>query len=878
MATIRDDGKTISSGTGPGGPGGTVHAGGGDISSGFGQTPGGTSHAGDPDISSGHGASPASAGIALNVGDTLVINTISYQYQGVISKSSGEAEIFLISRSGKKCALKLYYPNFKPKEDIVKQLLQLNHEDIINVHDCGYYHDRFYEIMDYAEGGTLEKYLPIKDVKRVKQIITETINAFKFCHNQGIIHKDIKPQNLYYKNADGTDVLIGDFGISSLLESGMSRHLTSQSLTVGYAAPEMYGIGGKVYIGKEVDYYALGITLIHVWDGKSPFDGLGIHAISNLTTSGKVHIPDDMPKEIQKLVKGLITVDYVKRWGHDEVRRWLNGEDVPVHFQVKEISYPPYQFGQNETATTVEEIANLFKKYPDRAKKQLYSNKISAWINVFNQGLSSDLDTIVEDDYPKDQDAGIQKAIYILNPDEPYSYGGKTCRTTDELADELEADFSNYIKELTNPVHSFYLYLEAHDAKTEADTFRQYFSTFPAKKALNTIILELRGRESYKIGGQLFFSPEELLGYNDQQFIVNELKDLESGLSLWIEGSSFDVIKNQVEKWRALDWHDEVTIKFAILKSGPFGADSKDNADSCYKLAHILVSSDTERTLRALKMCLVADDAYFIRIATDKKFDSISSEIYQLLKEHLRENLSKRDDFIKSLRKQAPEHLLLKRIDKEQRLFDRKMKTIASSVDEQRKKQKNDADVQINTAKNKKADELKKKLDDDGDKNCKIGLAVASLVCGVLCFIYIDKITVWHFAFLGFPIGFVVNDKMGSSGFSEDTENFGQMVMVFICSIVTLIAAWIATQFITVKLLVFLCSAAFIAYAFYIVYSHIQKRNEAVMTSIAGLGYLNDQTKQIDVQFDAMQTKAASDLMRDIVNLEEDAIDKALAS
>lgn len=563
MSTIREDGSTIPSGVGPGDTSGTVHAGSGDISSGFGTTPSGTVHGGGPGITSGvHGASPASAGISVNVGDPIVINSITYKYEGVISKSTGEAEIFLLSHNGNKCVFKLYYPNFKPKEDIVKQLKQLKHEDIINVHDYGYYHDRFFEIMDYAEGGTLEQRLPIKEISRLKKIISETVNAYKFCHANGIIHKDIKPQNLYFKNADGTDIVIGDFGISSSLEGGMSRHLTSQSLTVGYAAPEMYGIDGKVYIGKEVDYYALGITTIHIWDGESPFDGLNSYAIANLTTSGKVYIPDDMPKDIQKLVKGLITIDYTKRWGYDEIQRWLHGEDVPVHFHVAEINYPPYQFSPSGTAATPVELANILKKNPDKAQKHLYSGKLSAWVNLFNPGLAVELDRIVEDDYPKDQDAGIQKVIYILNPDEAFIHNGKECRTLEELADILEEGFPHYTSALLNPNYSFYLYLEAHDAKKEADTFRKYFKTFSAKKALNTIILELRGRESFKLGGELFFKPEELLKYKDRQFLVKELKDKESGLSLWIEGTSSHGIKEQLEKWRGLKKCDETTLVY----------------------------------------------------------------------------------------------------------------------------------------------------------------------------------------------------------------------------------------------------------------------------------------------------------------------------
>lgn len=565
MTTIRKDGSTISSGVAPADSIGTVHAGGGgDIPSGFGSTSSGTVHGGGPDITSGmHGPYPAVAAISLNIGDSIVINSITYQYHGVISKSTGEAEIFLLTHNEQKCVFKLYYPNFKPKEDILKKLKQLKHDDIINVHDYGYYHDRFFEVMDYAEGGTLDKYLPIKNLARIKQIISETVNAYKFCHANRIIHKDIKPQNLYYKNSNGTDIVIGDFGISSALETGMSRHLTSQSLTVGYAAPEMYGVGGKVYIGKEVDYYALGITLIHIWEGKSPFDGLSIHAISNLTTCGKVCIPEDMPKELQKLVKGLITVDYTKRWGSEEIQRWMQGEDVPLHFHIVEINYPPYQFSANEAAATAEELASVLKNFPEKGKKHLYSRKLSAWVNLFNQGLAVELDRIIEDDYPKDQDAGIQKAIYILNPDEAFVQNGKEYRTAEELANALEEDFSHYMTALANPNNSFYLYLEAHEAQKEADIFRKYFKTFSAKKALNTIILELNGRESINLGGELFFTPDELLkNYKDRQMLVNELKDTESKLSLWIEGSNFDEIKKQVEQWRKLRQCDEITLAY----------------------------------------------------------------------------------------------------------------------------------------------------------------------------------------------------------------------------------------------------------------------------------------------------------------------------
>jgi serine/threonine protein kinase len=70
---------------------------------------------------------------------------------------------------------------------------------------------------------------------------------------------------MLYRLPDKTGLVIGDFGISSALEEGFSKHLTDQARTNTYAAPEVFqSIRGNAVIGKEVDYYSLGISLIHL--------------------------------------------------------------------------------------------------------------------------------------------------------------------------------------------------------------------------------------------------------------------------------------------------------------------------------------------------------------------------------------------------------------------------------------------------------------------------------------------------------------------------------------------------------------------------------------------------------------------------------------
>lgn len=559
MTTRRGDDADISSGFEAASR--TQRADGAHIPAGIDPQVAGTARATGADIASGMGGIRVAAA-ALTLGDELSLNGQRYRLERVLSKSTGEAEIYLLSQDGVDRVLKLYYPNFRPKEDVLRTLKQNQHDDIINVVDYGYHHDRFFEVMDYARGGTLEQHLPIRDMARLRDIVAETVNGYHFCHARGIVHKDIKPGNLYCRNEDGTDILIGDFGISSALDAGMTRQLTSQSLTVGYAAPEMYGVGGKVYVGKEVDYYALGITVIHLWDGRSPFHDLTIHVIANLTSSGKVRIPEDMPREFQQLVKGLITADYTRRWGYDEVQRWLRGEDVPVHFRITEIRYPPLQFGQTTQADTPEALVQLLKHDPDRGRKLLYSGKISAWVNVFDHALAAEIDQVVEVAYPQAQDAGLQRVVYLLDPDEPFTQDGRTARTAEELGGLLDDEFSAMVDALADPHHAFYLFLEAHEAKAEAATFRHYFRTFSRKKALNTIILELLGRDGVQIGGVMFRDAGQVLAHPDRAFLARMLKDKDSRLSLWLDATATDLVKQQLDAWRALKKCDEATLAY----------------------------------------------------------------------------------------------------------------------------------------------------------------------------------------------------------------------------------------------------------------------------------------------------------------------------
>jgi hypothetical protein len=491
--------------------------------------------------------------------------------------ASGEAEVFLAENKGQKCVLKLYHakPGNEPKEEVLQKLKGLRHPDIVALLDYGWVGNRFCEVMEYAEGGTLADTLPIKSPQRLKQIVAEVVEALHFCHTRGIIHRDLKPQNIFFRDAQRTDVVVGDFGISTALVEGYSAKLTTAAWTFLYTAPEtlMRGKGGKTVVDKAVDYYALGMTLIHAWTGEEPFKGLNEYVVMRAKVEGRVPIPEDLPREFQTLLKGLLTLNPDKRWGYEEVQRWLRGESVPVYYEERITEYPVFIFGviqgRQLEASDPATLADLMEAHPDLGIRHLYRKAISRWLQPVNQYLFTMIESIVEEEYPRDQRAGLIKAIYLLDPERPFrGVDGGSYGTPDEIAECLERHFDHYEKELQTPTAPLYLYLEARGYKEEADRFRDLFKkTKPPKAALNALILSLQSAAAgpvLKLGNFVATEPREILvaDRSIQERVARDLADPHSKVSLWLQ--QFPHLKDSVDRYRALRRYEPEHLRYAF--------------------------------------------------------------------------------------------------------------------------------------------------------------------------------------------------------------------------------------------------------------------------------------------------------------------------
>jgi eukaryotic-like serine/threonine-protein kinase len=162
----------------------------------------------------------------------------------------------------------------------IRTAARLQHPHILSVHDSGDADGQLWFTMPYVEGETLrrrlqrEGQLPLPDALRIAR---EVADGLDFAHRHGVVHRDVKPENILLSDAHA---LVADFGISrALAGEAASDSLTESGVSLGtpaYMSPEQAS-GGPV--DARTDVYALGAVLYEMLAGEAPFTGPTAQAI-----------------------------------------------------------------------------------------------------------------------------------------------------------------------------------------------------------------------------------------------------------------------------------------------------------------------------------------------------------------------------------------------------------------------------------------------------------------------------------------------------------------------------------------------------------------------------------------------------------------------
>ena len=407
-----------------------------------------------------------------------------YQSVKCLSDNTGEAQVFLVKGEEGERVLKIYYPNFTIKKTLMRIVQNIGMEMIVKIDDYGKTYvdgkNRDYELMEYLRGGTLNHYDLDGDFNQFRRIALQAAAALTYCHNNNIIHKDIKPGNFFFRDTNHKELVLGDFGISSVLEGDEKLHRTTQARTPVYAAPEMYNdvIDGEVEITPAVDFYSLGITLLTLWLGENPLN-LNERVMMRKKNEGRLPRVNELPDRVKMIIQGLTSVNPQTRWGYDEVERWFLGEDVKIDLSSPILKYRSFIVDpeRNLVADNIHELIPLLVDNERLAINYLYNGRIAGWLEQCgNVKLSSVVKDIVVNRYPADQKAGLMASVYVMEPTYPYKdVRGNLCDDVHSVAISILSYQEEYSLVLTNPNDTLFLYLESH-SKADVNRLRSYFS------------------------------------------------------------------------------------------------------------------------------------------------------------------------------------------------------------------------------------------------------------------------------------------------------------------------------------------------------------------------------------------------------------------
>lgn len=319
----------------------------------------------------------------------------------------------------------------------------------------------FVDVYPYCAGGDLESKLgEFSLAKLVSDVIPSINKAINLFHQERLVHRDLKPDNLFYYN---NQIVIGDFGITCELNTDDYAVDIEKIGTLGYFAPELMSEAAIV----ASDYYAFGQTIWSLYHGEMMyretirshggfFSPEARNTVSDLMRKNELPGLDEIDKKdefFEVLIRGLLQYDPNTRFGYKDVQKWLKG-DKSLYLRVKTLRGDEIfertisingkecvdngQVATQLCAAWVQSVdllygSTLHQQYKytlcrdDEAKM---ISDIYEWVKSLNLENPNDLGIY--------QDIGLSRVIMNLSDNKLLSWRGRTYTTPVEISEVME--------------------------------------------------------------------------------------------------------------------------------------------------------------------------------------------------------------------------------------------------------------------------------------------------------------------------------------------------------------------------------------------------------------------------------------------------------
>ncbi|CAJ0945084.1 unnamed protein product, partial [Mesorhabditis belari] len=276
----------------------------------------------------------------------------------------------------------------------IEVLKRLNHPHIIKLYQVMETTNIIYLVTEYAPNGEVFDLISrhsrlTEEDARFK--FWQIISAIDYCHKMGVVHRDLKAENLLL---DGNFRLkIADFGFSNFFKG--DEQLGTFCGSPPYAAPEVFE--GRHYSATSLDIWSLGVVLYVFVCGALPFNGPTLQHLRDRVLSGRFRIPFYMSQECENLIRRMLTLDPTKRPTIEQIKahKWMQQGNVQQRIEAEIQHFEKYYQSEPQ-----QQILNLMhgmgvdqNRTKESLRKRQYDNFMAIYLLLFERWRNSTLET-----------------------------------------------------------------------------------------------------------------------------------------------------------------------------------------------------------------------------------------------------------------------------------------------------------------------------------------------------------------------------------------------------------------------------------------------------------------------------------------------------